>query len=528
MTVSIVSNQAARLAQTSLNKYNTDATVSSARLSSGERVFSADQDAAALGMAAGLKTEIAALTTAILNAANGSSMLQLGDGALGQMTDVLVRMSTLASQSSSSQFSNTERVLMQLEYAALRSEIDRISADTEFNGVKLLQGDALYTIEQAHTFEADGINNIQFDSNVVTADTTVRYTYDATEEQMTLHRIEGGTAQNQIIDLTALLDDVAGVGQNLTVNESVELNFGGMGISLTLDSAFDRTVDILPTMVDNSGADITLTLPTLPALPVSHEVLNVTDEAIDALVTLSSGADYNITTGNLTIDVQTNGTTVTFAGITGIRYGIDGAAAGANGAASPDLVSGSAQTIEIYVETASGFEHLSTLLLDQVATTGTTDGTIDVNIGRGLFDADYNTSGGNKTLQFMVGSGVNTNEDMINVVLEPATVTALGLATSNVSTQTAAETAMVATKAAISSIVSIRANLGASQVQLEAAGSNLRVFVENNEQARSALVDVDVSQEITAFTNSQTMTQVAVDMLARANAQPQILLELLR
>ena len=110
------------------------------KLSSGLRINRAGDDAAGLAISEGLKADIRALDQASRNAADGVSLVQVGEGALDEVSNILVRMKELAEQSLNGTLSDSERTYLDSEYTALTSEIDRISAATEFNGVKLLDG----------------------------------------------------------------------------------------------------------------------------------------------------------------------------------------------------------------------------------------------------------------------------------------------------------------------------------------------------------------------------------------------------
>ena len=110
------------------------------KLSSGLRINRAGDDAAGLAISEGLKSDIRALDQAGRNAADGISLVQVGEGALDEVSNMLLRMKELAEQSLNGTLSNTDRGYLNSEYSNLKSEIDRISDATEFNGVKLLDG----------------------------------------------------------------------------------------------------------------------------------------------------------------------------------------------------------------------------------------------------------------------------------------------------------------------------------------------------------------------------------------------------
>ena len=110
------------------------------KLASGYRIKSAD-DAAGLAISEKMKAGIVSEKQAKRNANDGVSMLQVAEGAMNEVSNILVRMRELATQASSDTVSNTEREFTNREYQQLTKEIDRISNVTEFSGVKLLKGE---------------------------------------------------------------------------------------------------------------------------------------------------------------------------------------------------------------------------------------------------------------------------------------------------------------------------------------------------------------------------------------------------
>lgn len=520
MPVSIVSNLSSQFAQNAIQLRNDNVTNSTQRLSSGKRVFASSEDAAALAVSSSLRIENAALANAQINAAGGVSMLQIADGSLSQIGDIAIRMKTLAIQASTGNYGPTERAALDQEFQALKGEIDRISGDTEFNGVRMLAGRPAFTLAGAHDYSADGVVGLNLGQSNLTADATFRYSYDSSTEQFTLTQIDGGTATSQVIDITALLDNVAGTSQNLGAGRTLPLSFNGLGVTLTLGSAFDRGADILPTVTDGTGSDISLTTPTfVPA------TTNLSGEAVAALQAL--GAPYAASSGDIVFDVQTDGTAVTLAGVPGLRFDVNSGGVGADGAASADLV-GAATLVDVYITTASGQELLGRLNLGAVATTGPTDGTLTVPLGQGIVGATYDGLTGDTELTYKIGTGIVAGQDLLTVNVAAVRVDALGLTSVNVLDQFSADNAITVMSTVLTTINQVRAQLGAQQARLEFVGRNIATVTENNEGARSALIDVDVPAEITNLTNDQAMLEVGVSMLSQANRMPQLLLDLLR
>ena len=171
-----------------MNKANTASASSLAKLSSGSRVPTAKDDAASLAIGSRVESEIAGLKQASTNASQATSLLQIADGAMGEISDILVRQSTLAIQSSSGQLSDTERAIIDSEFQELTSEVDRIALDTEFNGNQLLVGgDVTKTVDEltAGGLAAKGIE-VKLDAGLADSNGIYEITYDATAEEVTL------------------------------------------------------------------------------------------------------------------------------------------------------------------------------------------------------------------------------------------------------------------------------------------------------------------------------------------------------
>lgn len=142
MALNAISNFSASAAQGNLRKSGVALMMSLAKLSAGRRVLSARVDAASLAIGARLAGEIGGLKQAAVNAGQGAAMLQVADGGMAGINDMLVRMKTLAVQAGSDTLSSNDRQALDAEYQALASEVDRIAADTEFAGTNLLDGSA--------------------------------------------------------------------------------------------------------------------------------------------------------------------------------------------------------------------------------------------------------------------------------------------------------------------------------------------------------------------------------------------------
>ena len=140
MAIRIFNNTASINAQRLLGTNNERLAKSVERISSGIRINRAADDAAGLAISEGLRSDIRAARQAVRNANDGISVINITEGALNEQASILIRLRELASQASTGTVGSTERQTIQLEFDALRLEIDRIAATTEFNGQNLVDG----------------------------------------------------------------------------------------------------------------------------------------------------------------------------------------------------------------------------------------------------------------------------------------------------------------------------------------------------------------------------------------------------
>ena len=146
MPVRIFNNIPSLNAQRLLGLNNDRLAVSVERISSGLRINRAADDAAGLAISEALRSDIRALRQAVRNANDGISLINVTEGALNEQSSILIRLRELSSQASTGTVGSVERQTIQLEFDALRLEIDRITNTTAFNGQKLVDGSLASTV----------------------------------------------------------------------------------------------------------------------------------------------------------------------------------------------------------------------------------------------------------------------------------------------------------------------------------------------------------------------------------------------
>ena len=147
MALSLLTNTASLEAQRNLNMTSKALASNYAKLSSGQRINSASDDAAGLAISDRMKSQISSMGQAQRNANDGISMLQTADSALNQNSSVLTRMRDLAMQSANGTLGTSDRSALQTEFGQLTAEIDRISKVTQFNSTNLLDNNNTLTFQ---------------------------------------------------------------------------------------------------------------------------------------------------------------------------------------------------------------------------------------------------------------------------------------------------------------------------------------------------------------------------------------------
>lgn len=133
-------NISSMITQTALRNNNTSMNKSLEKLSTGLRINRAQDDAAGLAVSEQMRTQIRGLGKAKQNAQDGIALLQIAEGAAGEITNILQRQRELAVQASNDTLTSTERKYLDNEFQSLSKEINRIAASTNYNGMNLLDG----------------------------------------------------------------------------------------------------------------------------------------------------------------------------------------------------------------------------------------------------------------------------------------------------------------------------------------------------------------------------------------------------
>ncbi|MCK9915627.1 flagellin FliC [Microbacteriaceae bacterium K1510] len=157
----ISTNTAANTAVRFLNQNAAAESSSLAKIASGSRINKASDDAAGLAIATKISSDITSLQQASTNATQAVAVLQTADGGASNISDILTRMKSLASQSSSGTVTDTERTYLQDEFSQLQEEVDGTATGTRYNGVSLLDGTSNFSTGVGVLVGTDASDTIQ-------------------------------------------------------------------------------------------------------------------------------------------------------------------------------------------------------------------------------------------------------------------------------------------------------------------------------------------------------------------------------
>jgi len=166
---SILNNISGLSAQNQLNMNNVNLARTLNRLSSGKRINTGADDAAGLQIADSLRANVGALNQAVRNANDGVSVGQIADGALSQMSDLLTRAVTLATEAATATVDSTGRNSLNNEFTSIKNEIQRIAAQTNFNGTSLFTSSGLNGSLNVFVGDLSGTSSIAVTIAVITA-----------------------------------------------------------------------------------------------------------------------------------------------------------------------------------------------------------------------------------------------------------------------------------------------------------------------------------------------------------------------
>lgn len=492
----ILTNVPSLNAQRNLGSSGNALATSLQRLSSGLRINSAKDDAAGLAISERMSGQIRGMDQARRNANDGVSVAQTAEGALGQMGNILQRVRELAVQSANASNTASDRQALNQEVGQLVAELDRFAQQTEFNGLKLLDGSfasATFQVganaQQTITATTANFRTTNYGSNQVgnaTGTTSTGMTGTAvTANSGTVVSASGvmtlrGAAGSGQIDL-AVTDSAKTIASKLNAQTQTGITASALTeTTLVFGASGSYTLDVTGTNTTAQAVTFNITAQSTAA------------GLADAVTQFNAQASKTGITARLN-DTNT-GVTLT-------------AADGSN----------------INLAAATATSTAGTIVAGGATLAATASGSLTIG-GQVILDSD-------KSFSIASSSTAATTANTFGATIAAAGSKASALQsvqTLDVTTYSSSTQALRIVDQAISAVNNQRASFGALQSRFEATVSNLQTSSENLSAARSRIRDADFAAETATLSRNQILQQAGTAMLAQANALPQNVLSLLR
>jgi flagellin len=474
-------------AQRSLTRAGEDMAVHLQRMSSGQRINSARDDAAGQAVSSRMTAQINGLRRANQNINDGISLLQVADGAAGQLNDNYQRMRELAVQAANDTNSKLDRASIQREVNALVAANADIVDGARFNNQRLLDGSFSQQLQVGA--EAGQVLQLAIPRAVITAGYSTGLVDVAPQQSTAIGTAVLGaiTAGDVVINNAAVGASVAGAqaGQTADSAYAVAAAINGAGIpniSATAANSFDGDASV-------GGA--------LAAASFSVNGVNVgaIGGGTAAARAANAAGAISATTGTSGVTASASGSTLTLTSTDGRDIVLSEAVAGALGSLG-----------------LGGGAHKGTVTVDEAPRSGPHNMKVS----------------GNNPAQAGLSSGTQASVRLGAPDYQPRTSYTAGEPPMDLSTYSGANDALDYLDGKIDEVSEIRGQLGAASNRLTAAASNAGNTADNLSAARSRIVDADYADEAMQLTRTQILRAAGASIVAQANALPQQALLLLR
>ena len=471
-------NISAVISNAQLHRTENKLTASIERLSSGFKINRAKDNPSGMAISNKMRAQIMALDQSSRNASDGVSVMQTADGALSETHSMLQRMRELAVQSATDTMSQSDREACQSEIDALKDEVDRIANDTEFNGKRILDGSQDYRVYPSVNGKLAGtyIRNFQT-SDEVSAE---KYQFSITQApaQATMDfTVAKGSAGTIEVNGCAVELVESDTSDEIYAKLKEAFELGGVKVEKDETNTDPDVFAYKFTTIDyGKSAKITL---------IDMDETETQEEGKDALIEMKRGSGEGF---SHTATYLSDGKKVTIRDLNGF---------------------------EMIFEVDPEMDRDDILGTIDLNTDPQNPTTVDVDLEM--------TDIGSMTLQV----GAHENQ-IVDLRIPAVTCEALYIDDMNVVRKGGADKAMKALDDAIAQVSEVRSRIGAYQNRLEYAVSSLDETEENMEAAISRIMDTDMAEEMSVYSNMNVLDQAAISVLTQANDMPQQVLQLLQ
>lgn len=559
----INTNVSAIIANYHLNKTDNMLSKSMQRLSSGLKLNRAEDDSAAIAIAKRMHTQIDSISQTGRNGNDGVSVVQTAEGALNEIHSMLQRIRELGVQGANGTNSDEDRQAIQEEVAKLKEEIVRVSEQTQFGNITLLDG----SLDRRSYCEVTGavengvaithtssLGRVVSSTDSVPADVyKVQVTAEAEQAELgitvgnvpaggvtkedegiikingtTVYIEEGDTQQaieSKIVDAATKAGAIYKNG-TLTTNEygsdaKIEVSFSNDKVSafFTTNPAAQYKVEAESVAMEVSDATAAGTI-TINGTSVTITAGETKNTIETNLQTALAGTDITYSNGVFRTNNPNGKVKITFSDST-IKNSFPTVPSASNS------VEKRGKDVEANIPTTGdvGFSATAKVSTDRdyITVTDNSGFNMVMKVSKeGTYSFEV-TDMGTMPIQIGIAEG-----QILDLRIQTVDLETLSLTNVNCSTEEGCSKALEDLDKAISYISTVRGSLGAYQNRLESAVRSIDVAEESVTGALSRIEDADMAEEMTYYTQMNVLTQAGVSVLAQANERPQIVLQLLQ
>ena len=471
-------NMSAVLTNNQLLRTEDKLAASMERLSSGYKINSPGDNPAGIAISNKMRAQIDALDQAEQNASDGVSVVQIADGALNEITDILQRMRELSVQAANGTNSQSDKESIQTEIDELKKEVDRISSDTEYNTKTLLDGSS--------------------DTRVYCDSATRMNISDGVDPGLYQFEVES-LATQMSVDVT-LSDPITGSGSIVINNSVVEVSAG---------ESLSKVMNDLRTAAEENGCELT----------INGNTVTFTSELY------GSQAELNVTVPDSLASDFTFGVAASDHTDEGYVYNLHGEDAQVSGLSLYNEETGTYDALPHTLYSANG-NHVYITNVDGFSMDFKLDSDITFTTVNGVQQPYYAnmevTDLGSMTIQI----GANEYQTM-DVRIPEISTESMYLDELDVTAYNGAERGLTLLDEALEKTLEVRSRIGAFQNRLDYASSSLSETVEDTTAAYSRIMDTDMAEEMTNYTQLNVLDQASISVLSQANDLPEQILSLL-
>jgi len=534
MSLGVLNNLSAVYAENNVNNTNNELSKTLQQLSSGSRINSGADDAAGLSLVDGLEANQTALNQSQTNASEGVGLLQVADGALSQVTSLLNRAVTLATEASNGTLNSSQDAAANQEYQSILSEISNIGSTTTYNQnqvfgttTNIYAGDSsasgasidslnIRSLSSSNVGDADGVMSYQSSGSAGTGDVflntgtttdTGTSAFNAAAKSITISYLtNSGATATKVLNTTA--------GETLSSVAS-EITNAGLGLTATVTLA-GVAGDAGAASQKDVGIEITGSIGTGTVSAASYQ---------GNLSAGSTSAVGDTLSGSITLQTGTNAAqTITMADV--------------NATEGTSTIT----ALENYINGDTGLgvtasvDPTNAYQLDLVSTAGSTSA---LNVGSNLTDTTAGTAM-SYTATAAYSNAITATSSTETIEAGAATSTAatatinysdtagVSLSGTDLNDENDAQAALNDLNSAISDVAAQDGYIGAMINTLNAVSNVLSTQSENVQSAQNAVQATDYAQASSNMSKYEILSQTGIAALAQANSSQQEVLKLLQ